>query len=153
MRKSIIFAIVISAAYWLTGCDNKDKLEINSPAYMYESISGVDQEVDVVLSGLFNENENSFKGSMTIKNVNYATILFKSGAGLISYEDKKRTYLGEIFYNSQTRQYTIEISDSDLYEELTGQKYSNNKLVISSPAKDLDQAKQINTTIKNNQDK
>ncbi len=151
MRKSIIFAIVILVAYSLTGCDNKDKLEINSPAYMYESTSGVDQEVDVVLSGLFYENENSFKGSMTIKNVKYATILFKSGAGLISYEDK--TYLGEIFYNSQTRQYSIEISDSDLYEELTGQKYSNNKLVISSPAKDLDQAIQINTTIKNNQDK
>lgn len=74
MKKSILFIILIMVTFWLTGCTNKTNLEINSPAYMYESNSSVNEEVDVILSGLFNEKENSFKGSMTIKNIKFATI-------------------------------------------------------------------------------
>lgn len=131
-------------------CSKQDKLEINSTSFMYSADSSSDQKIQVELNGYFDNKDNYFKGILKINDgIEYPTVLFSPGlSGLIAYNGKERIYLGEIFFDKNSQHFTLEISNADLYYSLTHKKYENQKLIISSPAESLEQAIEMNRTLK-----
>ncbi|MFB5761482.1 hypothetical protein [Paenibacillus medicaginis] len=147
MKKYPLLLILI--LLFMAGCSTKEQIQIDTDAYLYDSDLNISEGVKVTLKGFYDKKNKNFKGSISINNIEYSDVLFTSGSGLIAYEENKRTYLGEIFFNYNTRQYTIEVSEKKLFYSLTKQEYQNNKLIISSPATNIEKAKQINTQLKN----
>ncbi|WP_028608440.1 hypothetical protein [Paenibacillus harenae] len=149
MKKLFLLLQAFTFAWLSAGCSGSDKLEIHAPAYMYNSDATISQKAEVALVGFFNHKNNNFEGSLTIDDIHLDKILFVPGTGLLSYEGEVRTYLGEIYFNRKTHALTIEISDSELYHALTKRNDKDGKVIISSPAEDLQQAVQVNTALKN----
>ncbi|MFX3635932.1 MAG: hypothetical protein ACE3L7_28560 [Candidatus Pristimantibacillus sp.] len=151
MKKILLFLTSVTLAIFIAGCSKTEKIEIHTPAYMYNTDSSVNQKATVVLNGFYNHSKGNFEGSMTINDVNFSTILFVSSMGLVAYDGTERTFVGQIYYNNETKQFTIEVSNSELYYTLTKQEYQEEVLIISSPAEDLEQAMQINEALKKQQ--
>ncbi|MDP9701188.1 hypothetical protein J2T16_004112 [Paenibacillus intestini] len=80
----------------LSGCNDLEKIDINSPSYMFSENSGIASEVKVNLNGIFNKNENAFEGSLSINDMAFEKVIFMHKSLLITYEGAKRTVLGDI---------------------------------------------------------
>ncbi|MFM9278862.1 hypothetical protein [Paenibacillus jiagnxiensis] len=146
MKKFLLLSFLI--LLFMTGCNTKEQIQIDTDAYIYDSDSSISEGAVVILKGLHDKKSNNFQGSISINDIEYPNVLFTSGSGFIAYEENKRTYLGEIYFNYETHQYTIEVSDKKLFHSLTKQEYQNDKLIISSPATNIEEARQINTLLK-----
>jgi hypothetical protein len=96
--------------------------------------------------GDFNHKDNGFRGSMKIGNINYSTVLFVPGLNLNSYNGKEKTILGRIFYDNKSHQYSV-LLNKELSDSLNIQYDPKNTLIISSPATNYDQAKQIHQNL------
>lgn len=62
-------------------------------------------------------------------------VSFTAGAGIVFYEGSNRTALGQLFFDTQNLNYTIEIIDLVLYEKLPKTPSDNKaKVIIRSPS-------------------
>lgn len=144
-----IIPILVILSLILISCVNQKKdIDINNPAFVFGD--DINKTIDVSIKGKYNVKENNFKGSMVIGNdINFENVIFSPGSGLISYNKTSRTYLGQIFFDYESKNYTIEITDPSIYSKLTNIDNDGLKTItISSPAKNLDEAKQINKELK-----
>ncbi|PZD94942.1 hypothetical protein DNH61_14965 [Paenibacillus sambharensis] len=130
----------------LSGCSNSEKVEINTPAFLYNSSSNTGTSIEVSISGQY-DKDNNFQGSLTIGGMEYPTILFKHGFGLIAYDKAERTILGLIFYDNETKDYSIHLTEGKLYGALQGDNSEGGTLIISSPAVDKEQAVEVHTRL------
>jgi hypothetical protein len=126
-----------------SGCSSKEKVNLSSSAFMYNANQTIEKEVQVVLTGYFSDQQNSFEGKLRINHLEYPHILFMPGTALISYEGEHRTVLGQMYYDKVTRHYAIEIHHQDLYAKLTDNQPPALPLILSSPASNLEQAQKI----------
>lgn len=132
----------------MTGCGTKEEIQIDTAAYMYSSNLSVKEGAKVTLKGWYDREDKNFQGSISINGIEYPNVLFASGADLIAYKESKRSFLGMIYFNYESHQYTIEVTDKNLFYSLTKQRYPNNKLIISSPATNFEEAQRINIFLK-----
>ncbi|MCM3134657.1 hypothetical protein M3629_17850 [Paenibacillus polysaccharolyticus] len=146
MKRALFITFLI--LFILSGCNDLEKIDINSPSYMFSENSGIASEVKVNLNGIFNKNENAFEGSLSINDMAFEKVIFMHKSLLISYEDAKRTVLGDIYLDKQANQFAIIITEPELYTKLTNEKYQNEGLVISAPASNLEEAKTIEEKLK-----
>lgn len=115
---------------------------------MFSENSEIASEVKVSLNGIFNKNENTFEGSLSINDSTFEKVIFMHKSLLITYEGAKRTVLGDIYFDKQANQFAIIITEPELYMKLTNGKYQNETLVISAPASNLEEAKMIEEKLK-----
>lgn len=144
---SIVLSIIMVVDF--SGCTSKSQaIHISNSAYLYDA--NFSKPIEVTIDGKFNIKENSFIGSMMFKNeIKFENVLFSPGAGLVSYEGSKRTYWGQIFFDHEKLQYSMEITNPSIYELITNDKSKGDlKVIISSPATNLEQAIEINTILK-----
>jgi len=146
MKRALFITFLI--LFILSGCNDHEKIDINSPSYMFSENSGIASEVKVNLNGIFNKNENAFEGSLSINDMAFEKVIFMHKSLLISYEGAKRTVLGDIYLDKQANQFAIIITEPELYTKLTNEKYQNEGLVISAPASNLEEAKTIEEKLK-----
>ena len=146
---SIMLSIVILSLP-LTSCsDSKKDININSTALIYGNETEKTSEIS--MKGEYNTKKHNFTGSLDIgAEIKLENIIFSPGSGLISYNKTLRQYLGQIFFDYESLKFTIEITDQELYHKLTQSNIDENKIItITSPAKTLEEAKQINMELKN----
>ncbi|SCY65864.1 hypothetical protein SAMN05720606_107136 [Paenibacillus polysaccharolyticus] len=146
MKRALFITFLI--LFILSGCNDHEKIDINSPSYMFSENSGIASEVKVNLNGIFNKNENAFEGYLSINDMAFEKVIFMHKSLLISYEGAKRTVLGDIYLDKQANQFAIIITEPELYTKLTNEKYQNEGLVISAPASNLEEAKTIEEKLK-----
>ena len=146
MKRALFITFLI--LFILSGCNDHEKIDINSPSYMFSENSGIASEVKVNLNGIFNKNENAFEGYLSINDMAFEKVIFMHKSLLISYEGAKRTVLGDIYLDKQANQFAIIITEPELYTKLTNEKYQNEGLVISAPALNLEEAKTIEEKLK-----
>lgn len=133
----------------LVSCTNpKQVINIDITAFMYGD--EINQTVEVSMNGEYNTKEHSFIGSLVIGDeIKLEHVTFSPGSGLISYNESTRSYLGQIFFDYKSLHFSIEITDQDLYQQLT---HSNNdgdkKITITSPANNIEEAKRMNAELK-----
>ena len=144
MKSVYIFLLTLCVIFTATSCSKpNEKILINSPAYMYSGM--VSKPLDVIIDGYFDKKEHLFKGSISFGGkTKLENVLFFSGTGLISYKGKDRTNLGQILFDEENHNYSMQISDSQFIELLTNQKNNEKEmLIISSPAENAEEAKEI----------
>ncbi|MFP4977087.1 hypothetical protein ACE6ED_16905 [Paenibacillus sp. CN-4] len=151
MKKTLRFPLlpgILLLALLLTSCyDPIEKVRIDTPAYAYGDT--MEQKLNVVLQGIYLPDDQDFRGSLTIGRMTFDRIYFYPGGGLLSYAGKERTFMGQIYFDYPTLQYSIEITDPKLYELLTGEAgEKKSKLTISSPAASIEEAREINAELK-----
>ncbi|WP_339832436.1 hypothetical protein [Paenibacillus sp. FSL R7-0272] len=146
MNRALFITFLI--IFILSGCNHHEKIDIKSPSYMFSENSEIASEVKVSLNGIFNKNENTFEGSLSINDSTFEKVIFMHKSLLITYEGAKRTVLGDIYFDKQANQFVIIITEPELYMKLTNGKYQNETLVISAPASNLEEAKMIEEKLK-----
>ncbi|MBU5670235.1 hypothetical protein [Paenibacillus brevis] len=150
LRKFHVALAIIFLSLLLLSCtDSKKEIDISNSAYLYGN--EVKETSEIKMKGEYDTKKHSFIGSLSIGNgITFDNITFSSGSGLISYNKATRAYLGQIFFDHNSLELTIEITDKDLYQKLThsindGEK----KITITSPATNIEDAKRINSELKN----
>lgn len=146
MKRALFINFLI--LFILSGCNTHENIDIKSPSYMFSENSELASEVKVSLNGIFNRNENTFEGALSINDIAFKEVLFMHKSLLISYEGPERTVLGDIYIDKQAKQFAIIITEPELYMKLTNEKYENEGLVIISPATNLEAAKMIEEKLK-----
>lgn len=140
----IVFIIVL-----MSSSNSYQEIHINSPAYMYED--NINEVVPVSIEGRYNKKENTFIGSMEIDNrIKLDNVTFIPGSGIVFYEGSNRTFLGQIYFDNENSNYSMEIIDPVIYEKLT-KRPSDGKaeVIISSPSNNFEQAQQVTEELKN----
>ncbi|WP_110929910.1 hypothetical protein [Paenibacillus bouchesdurhonensis] len=141
--------IIVLLSLVLVSCTtSKKEININNAAFIYGDETN--QTLEVSMNGEYNTKEHSFNGSLVIGDeIKLEHVTFSPGSGLISYNESTRSYLGQIFFDYQSLHFSIEITDQDLYQQLT-QSYhdGDKKITITSPANNMEDAKRINAELK-----
>ncbi|OAB48478.1 hypothetical protein [Paenibacillus antarcticus] len=140
--------IVIWSLTLISCTDSKKEINIKNAAFIYGSET--EKIIEVSMKGEYDTKDHNFIGSLVIGDeIKLENVLFSSGTGLISYIKTSRSYLGQIFFDYQSLKFTIEITDQDLYHKLTkSNNDGNKKITITSPAKNIEEAKRINKELK-----
>lgn len=150
MRRPYLVLTAIVLMIVLMSCSNAyQEIHINSPAYMYGD--NINEVLPLSIEGRYNKKENTFIGSMEIDNrIKLDNVMFTHGSGIVFYEGSKRTFLGQIFFDNENSNYSMEIIDPVLYEKLTKRPSDGKaKVIISSPSNNFEQAQQVNEELKN----
>ncbi|MNJ52186.1 hypothetical protein D3C77_475090 [compost metagenome] len=141
--------IIVLLSLVLVSCTNpKQVINIDITAFMYGD--EINQTVEVSMNGEYNTKEHSFVGSLVIgEDIKFEHVTFSPGSGLISYNESTRSYLGQIFFDYQSLNFSIEITDQGLYQQLTESNHDRDKkITITSPANNLEDAKRMNAELK-----
>lgn len=142
---SLCIALIIALTITIGGCSNSHQvIDIANPAYMYGD--DIDETLPVSMKGTYNKKKHSFRGSMEIDHrIKLDPVMFANGMGIIFFEGSKQTFLGQIYFDNESLNYTIEIIDPVIYEKLTNRPSDGQaKVIISSPSTNLEQAQQVN---------
>ncbi|WP_460321210.1 hypothetical protein [Paenibacillus sp. YSY-4.3] len=151
MKNSLLLKtlVIVLLSLVLVSCTNpKQVINIDITAFMYGD--EINQTVEVSMNGEYNTKEHSFVGSLVIGDViKLEHVTFSPGSGLISYNESTRSYLGQIFFDYKSLRFSIEITDQDLYQQLTLSNHDGDKkITITSPANNMEDAKRINAELK-----
>lgn len=152
MKNSLLLKtyMLVILSLILVSCTNpKQVISIDITAFMYGD--EINQTVEVSMNGEYNTKEHSFIGSLVIGNqIKLEHVTFSPGSGLISYNESTRSYLGQIFFDYKSLNFSIEITDQDLYQQLTESSNhdGDKKITITSPANNMEDAKRMNAELK-----
>ncbi|WP_336774381.1 hypothetical protein [Paenibacillus sp. MMO-58] len=143
---SLLMVAILSAM--CIGCSNPNqKIKMDSPAYIYGD--NFNKETEIILEGTYNKKNYNFSGSLTIGDIKFDNVRFVSSFGIKYYVGSKAMYIGQVFFDPKDERITFEVDDPDLYKQLTSKNYDGaSKLVISSPAKNLEEAEQVTSELK-----
>lgn len=142
--------IIVLLSLVLISCTNpKQVINIDITAFMYGD-DEINQTIEVSMNGEYNTKEHSFIGSLVIGDeIKLEHVTFSPGSGLISYNESTRSYLGQIFFDYQSLNFSIEITDQDLYQQLTQSNHDGDKkITITSAANNLEEAQRMNAELK-----
>ncbi len=143
LKKYIPIAVLVIGGLILSGIfvpAPTKKVDISTTAFMYTADEKIGKPVATELRGNFNK-EDTFQGVLNIEAAEFPHVIFVSGMGLVSYQEKERELLGPIYYDPEQKQFAISIDNPRIYEMLTGEKYSEHPLIVVTSARDLEEAK------------
>ncbi|GAB6926315.1 hypothetical protein JCM10914A_02980 [Paenibacillus sp. JCM 10914] len=147
MRKVLLIILLFSTII-SSGCNRSEEVEISSPSYMYSKDSDISEKVEVALKAYYNEDDDNYEGSLLINEFSFEKVLFKHNSLLIAYDGSERIVLGDIYLNKNEGQFTIIITEPTLYRKLTKKDIKESNLVISLPASNQKEAKEIEKSLK-----
>ncbi|MFD2117115.1 hypothetical protein ACFSTH_12200 [Paenibacillus yanchengensis] len=145
----VLLIVLVLILVQMNYSNSYQKININGPAYMYGD--SIDQVLPISIEGKYNKKKDSFIGSMEIDNrIKLDNVLFIPGADIIFYEGSKRTDLGRMFFDNESLNYSMEITDPVFYEKLTKSSSDGKaKVIISSPSNNYEQAQRVNEELRN----
>lgn len=155
MRKNLVkfsclFVGVVMIIWWIANhWKIADNIDIHSHSFIYQQQGDFHREAKTALTGSYNFKRKQFEGKLSIDELTFPNVLFTSGVVLVSW-GKERDLLGVIYFDNKTKRYAMEITDEKIYEKLTGLKYADSPLIISSPASSLEEAKNIHDDLVRN---
>ncbi len=76
-------------------------------------------------------------------------VLFSPGSGLVTYKGSDRKVIGQILFDSADLKVSLEITDPELYKQLTSlDDAQDSPLIISAPAANREEAEAITMELK-----
>ncbi|MBZ9686163.1 hypothetical protein G9F72_007440 [Clostridium estertheticum] len=105
------------------------------------------KNVIIKLDGQYNKKTKVFKGNLIINDKEYPQCTLSSATMWICYIENKRYLMGTVFTNANLDQMSFEISNEQLYYDLTKEASVNDKLIISVPSNNRLEAIKINNNL------
>ncbi|MEC0239964.1 hypothetical protein P4H66_08910 [Paenibacillus dokdonensis] len=146
----LLVGVVIIILWIINNWKIADNIDINSNSFIFQQNGDFNSEVKATLTGSYNSKRKQFEGKLSINGLTFPNVLFTSGLALTSHDGKETDVLGIIYFDNKTERYAIELTDEKIYEKLTGKKYNNSPLIISSPASSIEEANNIHDDLEMN---